>query len=556
MFVAPESVELTQFLITEGHLSPEKGERLLQELSQSSESVIGTLRRLQFIPEGTLLRLLSRFHKIPYVDLQSFLIDPATIDLLPKEMARNHTMLPLCRDGGAIKLALADPANATAIQAAQKQMQLEIQPVLCSEKILLQAIDTYYGMKAHAIEEEPEWMIERVEMQSTAPAIQIVDALLKQALKERASDIHIEPEEKLLQIRFRVDGVLQEVASPPKSMHPAFVSRIKVMSSLDISESRLPQDGRFEIPIENRRVDVRVSTFPTTYGEKVVMRLLDHSAVLRKLADLGLTEENQKSLDRLIHLPHGLILVTGPTGSGKTSSLYSVLQIINKPEINIITVEDPVEYQLAGVRQSQVNAKIGMTFARGLRSILRQDPDVILVGEIRDKETAEIAIQAALTGHLVFSTLHTNDASSAPTRLVDMGVEPFLIGSSLVAVLAQRLVRLLCKKCKSPHTLKPDELEAAGFRSVFRQKDEVFQFYRPKGCPSCRHTGYSGRTGIFELLSITDDLRSEILKKGGSYLIKEIALKHGMATLREDGYAKVQGGVTSLEEVIRVTQLD
>jgi general secretion pathway protein E len=399
---------------------------------------------------------------------------------------------------------------------------------------------------------EIEETVDLLDDTSDAPIIKLVNHILSQAVKARASDIHMEPFQNSFKVRQRVDGILYDMISPPKRIQSALVSRIKVMADLNIAEKRLPQDGRIEIRIGDKNIDIRVSTLPTTFGERVVLRLLDKTSVLLKLTDLGLSDKQFQTTDELIHSSHGIILVTGPTGSGKTTSLYAILSTINHPDINIITVEDPVEYQIQGIGQIQVNPKIDLTFARGLRSIVRQDPDVILIGEIRDRETAEIAVQSALTGHLVFSTLHTNDSASAITRLIDIGIEPFLLSSSVLAVVAQRLVRMLCDECKEPYT--PDE---HSLKSIGISPDTLAgkTIYRPKGCNTCLHTGYKGRRAIFEIMIMNESIKSLCLQTSDSNIIKQEAVKNGMTTLRQDGVNKILNGMTSVEEVFRVTQV-
>ena len=407
-------------------------------------------------------------------------------------------------------------------------------------------------------EEDPDLIISEIEETgdllddtSDAPVIKLVNLMFSQAVRAGASDIHIEPFRNRLAIRKRVDGILYDMFSPPSHIQSALVSRIKVMARLNIAEKRLPQDGRTEIRIADKNVDIRVSTLPTAFGERVVLRLLDKSSVLLKLTDLGMTPERLKLFNSLIHAAHGIVLVTGPTGSGKTTTLYAALSTINNTDINIITVEDPIEYQMEGIGQVQVNPKINLTFANGLRSIVRQDPDVILVGEIRDLETAEIAIQAALTGHLVFSTLHTNDSASSVTRLIDMGIEPFLVTSSVNAILAQRLVRRLCRKCREPYEPDLESLQSIGITPEMLEGRTV---YREKGCPDCLQTGYRGREGIFELLVMDDEIKSTILRTSDANAIKKIGVEHGMITLRRDGARKVLEGITTIEEVFRVTE--
>ena len=386
---------------------------------------------------------------------------------------------------------------------------------------------------------------------SDAPIIKLVNHIISQSIKARASDIHIEPYQNSFKVRYRVDGILYDLLAPPKWIQPALISRIKVMANMNIAEKRLPQDGRLEVKIGNQEIDVRVSTIPISFGERVVLRLLRKTSALLNLSELGLEPEKLNLLEKLVCSPSGIILVTGPTGSGKTTTLYAVLSSINKPDINIITIEDPVEYQIQGISQIQVNPKINLTFAQGLRSVVRQDPDVILIGEIRDKETAEIAVQSALTGHLVFSTLHTNDSAGAITRLVDIGVEPFLISSAVIAVAAQRLVRILCNDCKEPYT--PDEVSLNGMGITHNQfKNSII--YRAKGCEKCLNTGYKGRIGIFEIMTLGYKLKNLLLKTYDSHHIKEEALRLDLVTLRQDGIQKVLNGITTIEEVLRVAQ--
>jgi general secretion pathway protein E len=386
---------------------------------------------------------------------------------------------------------------------------------------------------------------------SDAPIIKLVNLILSQAVKARASDIHIEPYQNRLKIRYRLDGILYDMLAPPKHIQSTLISRVKIMAGLNIAEKRLPQDGRIEIKIGDRDVDIRVSTIPIAFGERVVLRLLDKSNVVLRLSDLGMPEEALRQFYELIKSSHGILLVTGPTGSGKTTTLYSALSTINNPDINIITIEDPIEYQIEGIGQIQVNPKINLTFANGLRSIVRQDPDVILVGEIRDLETAQIAIQSALTGHLVFSTLHTNDSASAVTRLIDMGIEPYLVTSSVIGILAQRLVRRVCDECREPYMPDEESLNNIGLTSEMTSDKPT---YRGTGCQACLNTGYQGRTGIFELMSLDDSLKNLILKTSDSNAIKRKAVKQGMVTLRQNGVMKVLDGLTTVEEVLRVTQ--
>ena len=441
----------------------------------------------------------------------------------------------------------------------------DVRPVLSTKDAILFAINMSYDLSRGSaeqlvqdMEENGSTIISELEEKadllddiSDAPIIKLANHIISQSVKARASDIHIEPYQDSFKVRYRVDGILYDFLSPPKWLQPALISRIKIMAKMNIAEKRLPQDGRLNVKIGHQEIDVRVSTIPTSFGERLVLRLLDKSGSLISLSDLGLESDKLTLLDNLIRSPNGIILVTGPTGSGKTTTLYAILSSINIPDVNIITIEDPIEYQLQGINQIQVNPKINLTFAKGLRSIVRQDPDVILVGEIRDQETAEIAVQSALTGHLVFSTLHTNDSASAITRLVDIGVEPFLISSSVLAVIAQRLIRVLCTDCKEAYT--PDEaaLERLG---ITRDQIRDAVIYRAKGCENCFHTGYKGRMGIFEMMILDSKLKSLVLKTFDSNRIKSEALNQNMVTLRQDGIHKVLSGISTIEEVIRVTQ--
>jgi len=413
-----------------------------------------------------------------------------------------------------------------------------------------QVIEDMHGEDTTQILSEIQETGDLLEDTSDAPVVKLVNLMLSQAVKARASDIHIEHSQHTLKIRYRVDGILYDMLSPPKHIQSALISRIKIMAKMNIAEKRLPQDGRIEVRIADKSIDIRVSTIPVAFGERVVMRLLDKTNVLLNVSDLGMPTDRLEQFNRLIHAPHGIILVTGPTGSGKTTTLYAALSTINTTDINIITIEDPIEYQLDGIGQIQVNPKIELTFAKGLRSIVRQDPDVILVGEIRDLETAEIATQSALTGHLVFSTLHTNDSASATTRLIDMGIEPFLVTSSVNAILAQRLVRVVCKACREAYAPDPDSLQSIGITPRMAEGKTI---YRARGCPSCLDTGYKGRTGIFELMILDEAIRNLILKTSDANAIKQKSVEQGMLTLRQDGARKVLEGITTIEEVFRVT---
>ncbi len=496
-------------------------------------------------------------------------LDPFFTSRVPIHYLKKFKMIPVATPEESY-IAVADPFYFQQVDDLQRVLNWDgMQIYLASQEEIYKAINIAYDKTSqdHADQvmqdmdiEDPEAIISEIEETadllddtSDAPVIKLVNLMLSQAVRDNASDIHIEPYQDMVKIRKRVDGILYDMYTPPKHVQSKLVSRVKIMAKLDIAEKRLPQDGRIEIRIADRNVDIRVSTLPTSFGERVVMRLLDKSNVLLSLTDLGMSERDLNTFLQLIKAPHGIILVTGPTGSGKTTTLYSALSILNKPDINIITVEDPVEYQIKGISQVQVNPKIDLTFANGLRTIVRQDPDIILVGEIRDLETAEIAIQAALTGHLVFSTLHTNDSASAVTRLIDMGVESFLVSSSVNAILAQRLVRKICEQCKEPFNPGSEFLAQVGLTTEDLGGRPL---HRGRGCTECLHTGYQGRIGIFELMILTDELKNFILTTSDSNQIRQKALSSSsdsMLTLRQDGLQKILAGQTTLEEVFRVT---
>jgi general secretion pathway protein E len=486
---------------------------------------------------------------------------------LPIQFLKKYKMVPVVKGEEAF-VAVNDPLVFQPLDDLRLALGWNgTKTVLAPNAAILSVINVAYEMSSGSAEqviegmhgeEDSDLLMSEIEATgdlldetSDAPIIRLVNLMLSQAVKARASDIHIEPYKNQLKIRYRVDGILYDKLTPPKHIQSTLVSRVKIMAKLNIAEKRLPQDGRIDIRIADKNVDIRVSTIPTSFGERVVLRLLDKSSVLLKLSDLGMLEDKLQVFDKLIRIPHGIILVTGPTGSGKTTTLYAALSTINSPEINIITVEDPVEYQMDGIAQIQVNPKIDLTFAKGLRSIVRQDPDVILVGEIRDLETAEIAIQSALTGHLVFSTLHTNDSASAVTRLIDMGIERFLVTSSVIAILAQRLVRVICDQCKEAYTPDEESLQSIG---ISAQSLDGRKIYRGRGCPACLHTGYRGRKGIFEFMILDDAVKNVILRTSDANAIKRSAVEQGMLTIRQDGAQKVLDGITTIEEVFRVTQ--
>jgi general secretion pathway protein E len=542
------------------------------------------------ISEKQLLKALSTQYGLPYwpklpmENIESEFTDKIPIQFLKKYnmvpleyqnplTAANCGLAPLNTDGADEQVAPAgyvvainDPLNFHALDDLVRLMQFsDFKLVLAERETILSAINLQYDLRRDSAEQlvqdmqengsdiisEIEETADLLDDTSEAPIIKLVNHIISQSIKARASDIHIEPYQHSFTVRYRVDGILYDLLTPPKWIQPALISRIKVMAKMNIAEKRLPQDGRFEVKVGDQNIDLRVSTIPTSFGERVVLRLLNKTGSLLEIEDLGLSPARLKLIKELVASPNGIILVTGPTGSGKTTTLYAILQSINKPDINIITIEDPVEYQIKGISQIQVNPKIDLTFARGLRSIVRQDPDVILIGEIRDKETADIAVQSALTGHLVFSTLHTNDSASAITRLVDMGVEPFLISSSVLAVAAQRLIRVLCDNCKKAYQPSTIYLKSIGVAPDHFNENHI---YKAVGCEKCITTGYKGRLGIFEIMVLNEQLKGLILETFDSNRIKNEAAKQKMVSLRQDGIEKVLEGTTTMEEVLRVTQ--
>jgi general secretion pathway protein E len=525
------------------------------------------LIRKKALDEIQLLKILAEHFGLafwPELPMESINIDftqNVSIQYLKK-----HKIVPLITSQDSA-IAVNDPTNFQSVDDLRQLLKNPDLPVvLSSQDAIMAAINMAYDMSRASAKDYFEEMndastddliskidetADLLDETSDAPIIKLVNLLVAGAIKDRASDIHVEPYSSNLKIRYRIDGILYDILNLPRRIQSPLVSRIKIMAKLNIAEKRLPQDGRIEIKIADRLVDIRVSVIPTAFGERVVLRLLDKTANILMLSDLGMHDQRIKLLNRLIKSPYGIILVTGPTGSGKTTTLYAALSTINRPEINIITIEDPIEYQMDGVGQIQVNPKIDLSFAAGLRSIVRQDPDVILIGEIRDRETAEIAIQSSLTGHLVFSTLHTNDAASAVTRLIDMGIEPFLVTSSIIAIIAQRLVRVLCPHCKEVYVPDDESLSNLGLDRVVLQNNT---FYRKKGCNLCMQTGFRGRTAIFEIMIVDDEIKRLVLKTSDANQINELALKRGMITLQKDGIDKVLSGITTTEEVLRVTR--
>ena len=530
------------------------------------DGIVDILIQQKAIAETDLLQAMSSQFGVPFVaDLS---MEDLNIDFtkqIPIQYLRKHKMVPLETPDDTL-IAVNDPSDFQALDDLRHMLGWEdVQVILSTRAAILSAINMAYDLGHDSSEEfiqdmngeSPDSIISEIEETadllddtSDAPVIKLVNLLLSRAVKARASDIHIEPFKQSLVIRYRIDGILYNIMNLPKGIQSSLASRIKIMAKLDIAEKRLPQDGRIDVKIGDNAIDIRVSMIPIAFGERIVLRLLDKTGTIFKLTDLGIDLERLTVLHNLIHSPYGIILVTGPTGSGKTTTLYAALSTINNPEINIITIEDPIEYQIEGIEQIQVNPKIDLTFANGLRSIVRQDPDVILVGEIRDKETAEIAIQSSLTGHLVFSTLHTNDAASTITRLIDMKMEPFLISSSVIAIIAQRLVRTLCPDCKESYTPGYESLASIGIETKMLENNKI---YRSMKCPACMNTGYRGRTAIFEMMVLNDDLKKVILKTSDANQIRSEAIKSGMSTLMHDGARKVLEGITSIEEVYRVT---
>jgi len=556
------SKSLRESLVKSGLLTEDQIRVAIDEGRKTGETLIKSILTKGFVSEEMLINFLEKEMDIPRVDLSSYLVDQKILSLVPFNLAKKYKIMPLFKVGEVLTLAMVDPFDVFALDEVRSKSKCDIEPMVATSKDIEQAINQYYGV-AGSVEDlvksigagEGELAAMPLVPAGTpleeAPIVKLVNLLVLRAVGENASDIHIEPTAKNLRIRYRVDGLMHDVSSAPLYIHSSIITRIKVMSRMDIAESRVPQDGRFELKVEGKDIDVRVSTYPTIYGEALVMRILDKGSVMFGLTELGFSNDNLKKFEEIVKRPYGIILVTGPTGSGKTTTLYATLNYIVSPERNIMTIEDPVEYELAGIRQSQINIKAGLEFANALRSMLRQDPDIILVGEIRDIETAKVAVQAALTGHLVFSTLHTNDAAGTLTRLIEMGVAPFLIASSVASAIAQRLIRTICPRCKTAFTPTREMLEKIGF-----DPNQEYKFYQGKGCKTCRNTGYKGRTGIFEMLVIDDIIRDLILRKASSGEIKQAAVNAGMRTLRDDGLLKVLQGVTTLEEVMRVTQLD
>jgi len=563
-----EDYLIGQLLVSADLINQEQLESGLRHQKKSGGLICTTLAKLGFAPEAEIFAVLSRQLNIPYVRLKEVKIDPAVITKVPAKFAIHYKIIPLELNNDTLKIAISDPLNIHTLDDIKLLLGLEVEAVLANEEEILALTRKHYGVGADTLEsivaketpsrdmETSKNKIEKLEdMAEDASIIKFVNQILSEAIKDRATDIHLEPFQNELRTRYRIDGILYDINTPEtiRYFHSAIVSRVKIMASLDISEHRLPQDGRIKIKINSDELDLRVSIMPTAFGEAIHVRILSPQFFL-ELKKLGLLTEDLKTIEEVIKKPHGIIFVSGPTGSGKSTTLYACLEKINSSGIKIITIEDPIEYQLRGVNQVQVVPQIGFNFASALRHMLRHDPDVMMVGEVRDFETAEIAIRSALTGHLVFSTLHTNDAAGAVTRLLEMGIEPFLVSSSLECLVAQRLVRLICPKCRRPDKSRDDIIKKIKGNLNFDPKKA--QISEGKGCPECRFTGFRGRTGIYEILRISQPIRELILRGASSQQIKEQAISEGMRTLTDDGLRKVVSGLTTYTEVMRVSQED
>jgi len=567
----PVNRRLGDLLVADGLLTAEQLKKALAEQKGSPEKIGSVLVRLNFVNEDQLIGFLSRQYGVPSITLTQLDIESDVLKLVPAPIARKYEVIPVRKMGNSLALAMADPTNVFALDDISFMTNLQVLPLVASQTAIRKAIDRNYESKTEAItsvlsdmqtdlgnvevvEDGEEGakvdVFELKESADEAPVVKLVNMVLVDAIQKGASDIHFESYEKIFRIRFRMDGVLHEMLAPPKRLESAILSRLKIMSNLDIAERRMPQDGRIKLRYNTREIDFRVSTLPTIFGEKAVLRILDKDSLKLDMTQLGFDEWSLEKFSAVIHQPYGMVLITGPTGSGKTTTLYSAIHTINSPDVNIMTAEDPVEYNLKGVNQVQINEGIGRTFSAALRSFLRQDPDVILVGETRDLETAQISIRAALTGHLVFSTLHTNDCPSTIARLLDMGIPPFLVASSLLLLLAQRLGRKVCRACREPYDA--DEESLVPYGHVPSGKGKV-QFYKGKGCATCNFTGMKGRVAIYEVMPISEELRDAILKNAPTAELRSMAQSQGMRTLRQAGLMKVLEGTTTVEEVLRVT---
>ena len=547
---------LSDRLLQQGLLSSDELGRAIAEQHSTGEALSEVLLRLKLVTANQLFRSLADHFELEFIDLAEHPVDPSAVGLIPEAMTRRHNMLPIgFSESGALLVAMSDPSNVLAIDDARNVTNLDIKPAVATPIDILEAIERYARMgdamdDAFASDEEEDVDLTSLKgAAQDAPVVKFVNALIAQAVQDRASDLHFEPQEHDFRVRYRVDGVLHEVTRQRRSIHAGVVSRLKIMAGLDIAERRVPQDGRASLRTGGKEIDLRVSSLPTVHGEKIVLRVLDKNSSLLDLKELSLAPDNYRRFETSFRKPYGMVLVTGPTGSGKSTTLYATLNVINNPTVNTVTVEDPVEYQIPGISQVPINARAGLTFPRALRSILRQDPDIVLVGEIRDLETAQIGTQAALTGHLVLSTLHTNDAPSALTRLTEMGIDAFIVASAVDCVLAQRLGRRLCLKCREPYQPDPSLLERVG---MALDDGPVPTMYRPVGCPSCVQTGYLGRLAFHEVMPVTEEISRAIVARAGAEEITRLARSQGMRPLRQDALEKVRSGDTSLEEVARV----
>jgi type IV pilus assembly protein PilB len=550
--------QLGDILLEGGLVTQEELAGAVEEQQRLGRSLGRVLVDLGVLTESQLVAALATQIGMKFVDLTDYPVDGSAVAKISDVVARRHTALPIGYEDGKLVVAMADPANVFALDDIRSLTGLEVRPVVATRPDVVSAINKFHRGDAelddltNAIDsgEEEDDLSKVKEIVEDAPIVKFVNLLITQAIQDRASDIHIEPTERDLRVRFRIDGVLHEVMRSPKTITSGVTSRLKIMADINIAERRIPQDGRLSVATNGKKIDLRVATLPTVWGEKIVMRVLDNSTAMLKLSDLGFSDPNYEVYSKSFVKPYGMILVTGPTGSGKSTTLYATLNIVSRPEVNVITVEDPVEYRLPGINQVQTNVKAGLTFSAALRSILRSDPDIVLLGEIRDGETAHIAVEAALTGHLVLSTLHTNDAPSAVVRLTEMGIEPFLVGSALDCVLAQRLARRLCAKCKEPYTPSKQALLENGF--PWEDGMELPTLHRPIGCSACSKTGYKGRLALHEVMAVTEEIEKLTVERASSMAINRMAIEQGMITLRKDGLLKVIAGVTSVEEIFRV----
>lgn len=552
--IITERKKIGELLIEQGVISLPQLTEALEEQKLTGDRIGDILIKKGWISKEILDKYLAKQIGVSSFNIANYIIDSDIVKFVPEDFARKYKLMPVFKVENTLTVAMTDPTNVFIIDELQRVTKLIIEPVYADEMDIRKIQDQYYGGSGSLQEIvdsiDRSKLSEGEKLGEEAPIIKIVNYLIIQAIQQKASDIHVEPEEKVLSVRYRIDGILRKQHPLPRDLTPAILSRFKIMAGLDIAEKRIPQDGRILMKVGHKDIDFRVSTCPTVHGENVVLRILDKSGLVLGLESLGFPSKELALFKELMSAPYGIFLVTGPTGSGKTTTLYSALQLLNNDDVNIMTVEDPVEYQFPGMRQVHVNVKAGLTFASALRSFLRQDPDVIMVGEIRDKETAEIAVQAALTGHLVFSTLHTNDSPSAFTRLCDMGVEPFLVSSSILGILAQRLVRRICEKCKEPYMPPAELLKNLGLTPETASR---YKFFHGKGCKICNMSGYKGRIGIYELLKVSGKVQELVLKRSSADDIRGEAVKEGLTTLRQAALDKLVAGVTTPEEVIRVT---